>query len=616
MPVLMIVESPNKAKKIRGFYPDFKILPTVGHFRDLPRNKMGVEPPTHKPQYEIMGGKESVVKQLKAAAKEADIIYVATDPDREGEAIAAHVVNILGKEHRPKISRITYTEINKKAIDKAITNKRHVDWKLVSAQELRRVIDRYVGYMISPVLTKRLKSSENRSSLTAGRVQSIALRLIVERDQERSNFIPIEHYGVDIELQYSGVKFTAKWNPELPQGMLITDKGQAVDVKNRTTKVQLFQTSITANRIAPPKPLVTSDYLKTMSKCYKLSSKTSMELAQKLFEAGLITYHRTDSHEMAPEFVSEVREFAMRNKISIPEIPATYKAGKNAQQGHECLRVTDINLSNPKLVGIEDSLQILAYQLIWRFTLESQLSDGQNELLKYEFHNAAKDRFISQCTRITKHGWRNASKKFIQSNSNDAEPSEDADTELPLPTIPDKTILQVMQSEVVVKHTESPQQYAENTLVDKLEKLGIGRPSTYAQILETLVDRQYVVREKNLKLQSTELGQKVCGELKAKFSFMEYEYTAKMESDIDLVAAGKSDYLTIITAAYESLVAEVNVFQDGISHDIKAKDGDTCPTCLHGKLSVLTFNVSGKNKGRQFIGCSSFPSCKFFQWVH
>ena len=289
MPVLMIVESPNKAKKIRGFYPDFKILPTVGHFRDLPRNKMGVEPPTHKPQYEIMGGKESVVKQLKAAAKEADIIYVATDPDREGEAIAAHVVNILGKEHRPKISRITYTEINKKAIDKAITNKRHVDWKLVSAQELRRVIDRYVGYMISPVLTKRLKSSENRSSLTAGRVQSIALRLIVERDQERSNFIPIEHYGVDIELQYSGVKFTAKWNPELPQGMLITDKGQAVDVKNRTTKVQLFQTSITANRIAPPKPLVTSDYLKTMSKCYKLSSKTSMELAQKLFEAGLIT---------------------------------------------------------------------------------------------------------------------------------------------------------------------------------------------------------------------------------------------------------------------------------------------------------------------------------------
>jgi DNA topoisomerase-1 len=615
MSVLMIVESPNKAKKIRGYYPDFKILPTIGHFRDLPRNKMGVEPPTHKPQYEIMDGKESVVKQIKAAAKEADVIYVATDPDREGEAIAAHVVNILGKEHRTKISRITYTEINKKAIDKAISNRRHVDWKLVSAQELRRVIDRYVGYMISPVLTKRLKTTDNRSSLTAGRVQSIALRLIVERDQERSNFIPLEHYGVEIGLQYGGIDFTAKWSPELPPGLLITEKSQAIDVKNRTTKVQLFQKTISFSKISPPKPLITSDYLKTMSKCYKLSSKVSMELAQKLFEAGLITYHRTDSHEMAPEFVNEVREFAKRNKLSIPDTPATYKAGKNAQQGHECLRVTDINLSNPKLVGIEDTLQILAYQLIWRFTLESQLSEGQNELLKYEFQNAAKDRFISQCTRIMHLGWRNASKKFIQSNEIESQ-EEEVEKEKPLPTIPDKTVLQVTQSELVVKHTEPPQQFAENSLVDKLEKMGIGRPSTYAQILETLIDRQYVIREKNLKLLSTELGQKVCAELKTKFSFMEYEYTAKMESDIDLVAAGKSDYLTVITAAYESLAAEVNVFQDGVHHAVKAKDGDTCPTCLHGKLSVLTFNVSGKNKGRQFIGCSSFPSCKFFQWLH
>jgi DNA topoisomerase I len=613
MSVLMIVESPNKAKKIRGYYPDFQILPTVGHFRDLPRDKMGVEPPSHKPKYEIMDGKESVVKQLKAAAKNASIIYVATDPDREGEAIAAHVVNILGKEHQPKISRITYTEINKRAIDKAISNKRHVDWKLVSAQELRRVIDRYVGYLISPVLTKRLKSGEQRSSLTAGRVQSIALRLIVERDQERANFKPIEHYSLDIGMQFNGFQFKAKWNPEIAQGMLITDKQHVLDVKNRTTKVQLHQIIKSTNKVSPPKPLITSDFLKAMSKFYKFSSKTSMELAQKLFEAGLITYHRTDSHEMAPEFVTEVREFATRNKMLLPEIPATYKAGKNAQQGHECLRVTDINLINPKLAGIEDARQILAYQLIWKFTLESQLADGLNETVKYEFINAVKDLFVSQSTRTVQAGWRNASNKFLQLN--EVEPDEKPE-EKPLPSIPEKTVLNVDSSEVLVKYTEAPAQFAENTLVDKLEKMGIGRPSTYAQTIETLIDRQYVIRESNLKLHSTELGVKVCTELKSKFSFMQYEYTAKMESDIDLVAAGKSDYHTIITAAYESLIAEVNVFQDGISPEKQSKEGDNCPTCLHGKLSVLTFNVSGKNKGRQFIGCSSFPSCKFFQWVH
>ncbi len=614
--ILMIVESPNKAKKIRGFYPNFQILTTVGHFRDLPPDKMGVEPPTHKPQYEILDGKQNVVKQIKDAAKNASTIYVATDPDREGEAIAAHVVNVLGKDHRQKISRITYTEVSKRAIDDAISNKRQINWKMVSAQELRRVIDRYVGYLISPELTRRLRKPGTQLKYSAGRVQSIALRLVVERDLERLNFTPREHYGVELTLEAKNTKFKALWKPELAKDTLMMDKGLAYQVKERTSKVQLSTISKRENDIAPPKPLITSDFLKLMSRQYKMSAKVAMDVAQRLFEQGLITYHRTDSHDMSADFAYTVREFALRNKLPLPDKPYQYKAGKNAQQGHECLRVTDINLINPRMVGVDDQQLINAYQLVWKYSLESQLNHGKNQIVRYEFINSVKDSFVSQSTRMTQAGWRHVAKRFIQELPDPD--SENTDDEVAvLPELYSGDVINLLQADVLVKFTEKPAQFNESSLIETLEKMGIGRPSTYAQIIENLVDRNYVEREKHLKLQSTDIGKKVVETLKSRFSFLEYDYTAKMESDIDKVACGESDYLSIITAAYEALSAEVNVFRDSdAATSFRVTDGDNCPQCQVGKVAVMSFNNSSKkNSGRQFIGCSNFPTCKFFQWV-
>ena len=342
-----------------------------------------------------------------------------------------------------------------------------------------------------------------------------------------------------------------------------------------------------------------------------------MDLAQKLFEQGLITYHRTDSHEMSADFAYTAREFAQRNKLPLPAQPYQYKAGKNAQQGHECLRVTDINLINPRLVGIDDQFQILAYQLIWQYSLESQLDKGRNEIVRYEFLNTAKDLFVAQSTRVVCKGWRDVARKFIQDLPEEEKPKDQVE----LPELFKGDDIQVIQADVITKHTEKPDQFSESSLVDTLEKMGIGRPSTYAQIIETLVDRKYIDREKQLRLISTDIGKKVVDTLKTRFSFLEYNYTAKLESDIDKVASGQSDYLSIITAAYDALAAEINIFCESHTNTqvstTQVHDGDTCPQCNKGKLAVMSFsNTSKKNSGKEFIGCSGFPTCKFFQWVH
>lgn len=308
--VLMIVESPNKAKKIRGYFSDFNLMATVGHFKDLPRDSMGVEPPMHKPEYVVSEGKQAFITKLRAAAKEADLIYVATDPDREGEAIAAHVVNTLGNSHSSKISRITYTEISRKAIEQAIQAKRSVDWNLVRAQEARRVLDRYVGYLVSPELTKKFKARGINTFLSAGRVQSVAVKLIDERQRAIEMFTPVKHFGVSVNLVKSGIEFEAVWKPLLAAGELITDVNDAKRVVDRTHSLKVIKVLNTPRKVAAPKPLITSSYVRLMAAALKMTTKASMDAAQKLFESGLITYHRTDSPVMSEEFIQEVRGFA------------------------------------------------------------------------------------------------------------------------------------------------------------------------------------------------------------------------------------------------------------------------------------------------------------------
>ncbi|WP_331351207.1 DNA topoisomerase [Cellvibrio sp. UBA7671] len=660
--VLMIVESPNKAKKIRGYFPDFKLIATVGHFKDLPRESMGVEPPKHQPEYVVSEGKQSVVTQLKAAAKDADIIYVATDPDREGEAIAAHVVNTLGKAFSNKISRITYTEISKKAIEGAIQAKRNVDWPLVRAQEARRVLDRYVGYLVSPELTRKFKAIGVNTFSSAGRVQSVAVKLVDERQREIDAFKPVKHFGVVVSLVKAGIEFEAVWKHALKTGELVTDVNLANAVIARTHTLKVTQVASTPRRVPAPKPLITSSYIRLMGAALRMTTKAAMDSAQKLFEAGLITYHRTDSPTMSADFAADIRAFALRNQLPVPGTIREVKLAANAQQGHECLRVTDIELSSPGAAGIDDPLLKAVYELVWMITLQSQLSDGENLSTAITFENGAKDSFISKALRVKHLGWRAAANLFKQNNEAKAATSdldsenEEKLTPSSLPELSSNESLTPRSVTLQTKLTEAPSIYTEKTLVEKLEKLGIGRPSTYASTIERILQLNYVDRnKKTLQITPLPFGTAMVNALDKKFSFMEYSYTAEIEMEFDLIAQRKAEYLPVVNTAFEALQQELERFKSSdlsskaqehlasmkpslaaapIAKSSKAPSsastqpstntavsrkqcmpGDKCPECKTGTASVKKIK-EGKNVGRSFIGCSNFPNCRLFSWLH
>lgn len=655
MKVLLVVESPNKAKQIRGYFPEFTVLPTVGHFKDLPPKSMGVEPPNHKPEWIVVDGKQNIVSQLCAAAKTADVIYIATDPDREGEAIAAHVANTIGKQVASKVSRITYSEVSKIAIEQAIKNKRGINWPLVRAQEARRVVDRYVGYLVSSELTNKFKPHGITSYLTAGRVQSVAVKLVVERAGEIDRFVSVEHYGVTVVLQKSDIKFNAEWLPSIKAGELLTDINIAAALKARTTFLKVKNVESKPKLISPPKPLITSSFVRLMAAALKLTTKEAMGAAQTLYERGLITYHRTDSPVMSSQFVISLRDFAIRHKLPVPNAAREFKAKANAQEGHECLRVTDINLINPRAAGIEDPLLKAVYQLVWKITLESQLSDAVEEKTIVIFENEKNDLFVSRATATTNLGWRKASVQFSVNEEAQAA-TEDLDNdenvkEIQQITLPELFItekLNPLRIEINTKNTEPPSAFTEKTLVEKLDKLGIGRPSTYASTMERIVSLEYVTRAKNLRLDPTTKGLAVSHTLDNQFSFMNYSYTATIESAFDRIANRQAEFVQVVHDAWTSLTNEIElfknlplpkhieIFQDSVTNskpklkptarlatkkttksNVKIKSsspGQECPKCNGGILSVKTIK-NGVNIGRAFIGCSKFPVCKHFTWM-
>lgn len=642
--VLMIVESPNKAKKIQGYFSGFKLMATVGHFKDLPRDSMGVEPPHHKPDYVVSEGRQGFISKLQAAAKEADLIYVATDPDREGEAIAAHVVNTLGKAHSAKVSRITYTEISRKAIESAIQAKRSVDWSLVRAQEARRVVDRYVGYLVSPELTKKFKARGLSGHLSAGRVQSVAVKLIDERQKAISNFVPVEHYGVTATLVKSGIEFEAVWKPVIPQGQLITDIEEAKRVAVRTHTLKVMKVLQVPRKVPAPKPLITTTYVRLMAAALKLTTKAAMDAAQKLFEAGLITYHRTDSPTMSDDFSHSVRSFAERNKLPVPLSQRVIKQSANTQQGHECLRVTDIDLMNARLAGVDDPVLSKVYELVWLVTLQSQLADGEDQSVTVNFVNGNDDNFVSRSRKSKFAGWRVATEKFKQDEQlkplvareqrDDAEGDESATLVQCLPELAEGDALTPLNVDLKHKTTEPESPYTEKTLVEKLEKLGIGRPSTYAATIERIISIGYIERnKKTLQLTVLPVGSQMVAELDKKFTFMEYSYTAELEGAFDLIANRKAEYLAVVHGAWEKLQTELTEFKGEMGAANQADEikpiaqsrkepvkrdcspGDKCPSCEGGKLTVKKLN-NGANAGRSFIGCTRFPSCRFFNWMH
>jgi len=582
---LFIVESPGKVKKIQSFLgPDYRVIASVGHVRDLPTKKMGVNPPDFVPQYEPTDRGQGVLNSLAAAAQQASMVYLATDPDREGEAIAWHIEEAL---KLPDARRVTYAEITESAIKSALTKTRRIDTALVAAQEGRRVLDRFVGYMVSPVLSK-----QSADRLSAGRVQSPAVRLVVEREREIRKFKVTVHYGVDLIFD-NGWK--ASWQPK--QGWLAEDQEYLLDkaiaekvASVRSLKVLDCQES--SSKSAPPAPFITSTLQQAASVTLKISPKEAMALAQKLYEAGHITYMRTDSPNLSQEAVDAIRSWAAQNDYPVPPKPRTWKSKAGAQEAHEAIRPTHFEVKEAGETPAEQAL----YTLIRLRAIASQLEDAvfAVRVVSLEADVDGKPAYFEAKGRtLTVPGW----KALVAVDQTD---ETEAEADNPVPKQETGRMATAKESAILTKKTKPPARFSEASLIRDLEKRGIGRPSTYAAILENITSREYVKIEKR-QLVPTVTGEKVVDSLLNRFQFFEYTFTRQIEEQLDDIAAGKAEYKTVVAAAHRQLTGELNLYVEATS--------PKCPDC--GKaLRHLVKKETEDQKGYNFWSCSGYPDCQ------
>lgn len=594
---LVIVESPAKAKTIQKYLgKDFVVKSSYGHVRDLPKSKIGVDvEKDFEPKYVIPPKARSHVKELKEAAKKADTIYFATDEDREGEAIAWHLAQAL-KVGKKKTKRITFGEITKSAILKAVENPREINQELVDAQQSRRILDRLVGYELSPLLWKKV-----RRGLSAGRVQSVAVRLIVEKEEEVKAFNPQEYWSIDALLSKDNTEFTAKLaakdgnaykkldikTKEETEGILSDLEGAKYMVKSVTKKER---------KRTPPPPFTTSSLQQAGYNQLGFSSKRTMMLAQQLYENGFITYMRTDSVNLAAEATTKAKKvitetFGQEYALSQPR---AYKTkAKGAQEAHEAVRPSDPGLLPDQLpTNIEAPAQKL-YRLIWQRMLSSQMAEAKLEqtTAKIQANNYM---FRATGTTVIFDG-------FVKALGEKA-----AFKETVLPTLEEKDQLEFKQLQHEQHFTQPPARYSEATLVKALEEFGIGRPSTYAPIIDTIQRREYVIKNDDKRFEPTEVGTLVNSVLTEHFpNIVDIEFTAEMEKDLDEVAAGKRKWQPLMKEFYDPFHKQIEVKDKELKKSdlTEEKTGETCPDC--GNELVIKLGRFGK-----FKACSNYPDCK------
>ena len=596
---VLIVESPNKVKKLGGFLgKEWRVVASVGHIRDLPKNEMGVEPPQFKPKYVAQDRGKQVIARLKKSVEGADEIYLATDPDREGEAIAWHVQDALALK---RARRVTFNEITKKAVLEAIRAPREIDRHLVHAQEARRITDRLVGYMVSPVLSQK----SGRNGLSAGRVQSVALRLVVDREREIANHKPIAHYGARLFFNTDGVKWHADWDfaALAPKGQrLWTDRAmaaRAAAVRNVTiTKITCKDTPKSA-----PAPFTTATLQQAASVALGINPKKTMQLAQRLFEEGLITYHRTDSQNLSDEAIADIRRWATANNLAqhLPESPNRWKSKAGAQEAHEAIRPTHID---DRSIEIDDPQAAELYSLIWERAVASQFKAARYDVTTVELveSGAASPLCFKAIGRVeTYPGWRVLSRQDAAEESDDVQDEHGGQA---LPKLREKSAHSAVKGEVIDKKTEPPARYTEASLIKKLEAEGIGRPSTYASIIDNIISRQYVTVDKKKRLHAEPLGEQVIDLLVGSFGFVEYGFTRDMERDLDAIAEGKNTYLATVTRLYQVLQTELGGVATVANASNGSETGHTCPQC--GKSLR---RLKNKNRDRFFWGCTGYPEC-------
>ncbi len=602
---LVIVESPTKAKTISRFLgKDYKVLASFGHVRDLPKSKLGVDVEHgFEPTYAIPVKSKPAVKELKAAAKKAKAILFATDEDREGEAISWHLAQILDVEPE-KLKRLVFHEITQGAIDRAIANPRPLDMRLVDAQQARRILDRLVGYELSPLLWRNV-----RRGLSAGRVQSVALRLIVEREREIKAFVPQEYWSIEGEFSKKGSDetFEAKlqaWQGKTLDKMGLPGKADAdkllEDIQKATWKVSAVTEK--EKKASPPPPFTTSTLQQAANTRLGFTSKQTMTIAQKLYEGiemgsegshGLITYMRTDSVNLADDFLTNTvsyleKEHGKEYRLSEPR---RYKTkSKGAQEAHEAIRPTDPSRTPEKVAPYLDPGMLKLYRLIWQRALATQMPEAK--LLGTSVDISGGDAtFRATGQRVVFDGYL----KLY--------PDQDKDKFLPKLTEGD--VVDAKAIEGKQHFTEPPPRYTDASLVKELEEDGIGRPSTYASTIGTIIDRGYVERDERKRLFPTEVAFDVNDLLVKRFpDIVDIGFTAKLEASLDKIAEGEMEWRPLLEAFYGPFHATLETQEKEMGKDALAEaSGEVCDKC--GKPMLVKSGRWGK-----FLACTGYPECK------
>jgi DNA topoisomerase-1 len=624
---LVIVESPSKAKTINKYLgPGYTVLASVGHVKDLPKKDIGIDFDNNfEPTYEVIPGKEKVIKQLRAAAKLADTIYVATDPDREGEAIGWHIKEELGGrgKSRKVVRRVLFNEITKAAIQESFKHPTEIDQKLVDAQQARRLLDRIVGYKVSPLLWDKV-----RRGLSAGRVQSVALRLVVEREREITSFVPTEYWTVAANLSAAApppfdarlfriddktIK-TADFGADLKKTEVhIKDKGEADRIVADLERERFIVSSVTTKekKRNPVPSFITSKLQQEASRKLRFTVKKTMQVAQRLYEGkelgdegavGLITYMRTDSTRVADSALAEARQLVgeQYGPDYLPEKAIHYRSKKGAQDAHEAIRPTSAFRTPDSVARFLDKDELALYKLIWQRFVASQMNPAIFDQTTIDIK--AGERYLLRATGSVL--------KFdgflkVYEEGKDEKDDEDAEQALRLPRVQAGEELKLNGVLPDQHFTEPPPRYTEATLVKALEEKGIGRPSTYASIMTVIQDREYVTRKEG-RFYPTELGMIVNDLLVGSFDdLFNVQYTAHMEEELDEVEEGKMVWTDTLAEFYQKFASDLEVAKEHMK-DIKRQEiltDEKCENC--GSRMAIKFGRYG-----QFLACTNYPECK------
>jgi len=608
MAKLVIVESPSKAKTIKKYLgKDYDVVASMGHVRDLPKARLCVDVKDNfKPKYTVIKGKEKLVKELKEAAGKADKVYLATDPDREGEAISWHLAYILGLDETDE-DRVAFHEITKNGVREGMANPRKLDMDLINAQQARRVLDRLVGYTLSPFLSKTI-----RRGLSAGRVQSVAVRMVVDREAEIQAFHPEEYWSIDAKLSAppSRAVFAAAFHGDENGEIKIHNKEESDKILFDLEDADFVVSAVKKGKKnrSPAPPFITSTLQQDASRKLGFQARRTMKAAQELYEGvdvegqgsvGLITYMRTDSLRISDEAIASASEYieGRWGKKYLPPKTRTFKQRKNAQDGHEAIRPANIALS-PDMV--KDSLtndQFRVYKLIWERFIACQMANCQMNTTQATI-KAAKYFFKASGFHVAFEGFT-----VLYQESKDEEEEKGKD----LPNLEVGMTLKLKELAGNQHFTQPPPRFTEASLIKALEENGIGRPSTYAATISTITNREYVIRE-GKAFKPTELGEVITKLMIERFpKIVNVKFTAQVEDDLDAVQRGDEEWTQALEKFYtdfDKTVKKAKAEMDGVKIKLKEDETDEiCDKC--GKPMVFKYGRYGK-----FLACSGYPECK------